>query len=287
MHDNLYNLRRSNDPREGNMRHTIDRDDIIQVLQDALEPLPYVYAMWEGGAISFGRLDRYSDIDLQIDVKDGAVKRTVAAVETALEKLSSIEKRYEVLNASHGHWQCFYKLEGTSDFKLIDLCIMKHSSRNKFLEPEVHGPAVFYFNKRNSVRPRPLDKKAYAKALRDRLVRLKARFEMFNCFVEKELNRGNYLEAFGYYYGLVPDSLVEILRMKYHPLHHDFKTRYLHYELPPQVVKRLKGFFYVRDEKDLRRKHRAAVRWFRELADGLDIKKVEKKIVRPSRKGHN
>lgn len=265
---------------------TIDRDDIIKALQDALEPLPYVNAIWEGGAISFGRLDRYSDIDLQIDVKDGAVKRTVAVVERALRRLSPIEKRYEVLNASHGHWQCFYKLEGTSHFQLIDLCVMKHCSKNKFLEEEVHGPAVFYFNKGNSVRPRPLDKKAYSKALRARLVRLKARFEMFNCFVEKELNRGNFLEAFGYYYGLVPASLVEILRMKYQPLHYDFKTRYLHYELPPKVVSRLKGFFYVRDEKDLRRKHRAAVRWFRELADGLDLKKVEKKIVRPSKNGH-
>jgi hypothetical protein len=258
------------------MGRTVGRDDIIQALKAALEPLPFVNAMWEGGAISFGRLDRYSDIDLQIDVKDDAVKRTAAVVEKALERLSPIEKRYGVLNASHGHWQCFYKLEGTTDFQLIDLCIMKHGSKDKFLEPEVHGPAVFYFNKGNSVRPRPLDKKAYAKALRARLGRIKARFEMFNCFVEKELDRGNSLEAFGYYYSLVPDSLVEVLRMRYYPFHHDFKTRYLHYELPPRVVKKLKGFFYIKDEKDLRRKHRAAVRWFRELVAGLDLRKVEK-----------
>jgi len=284
---------RSNHLTEGIVAHmprkmgrNVGRDDIIQALRSALEPLAFVNAMWEGGAISFGRLDRYSDIDLQIDVKDGSVSRTVAIVEKALEKLSAIEKRYEVQNASHGHWQCFYKLEGTSDFQLIDLCVMKHSSKNKLLEPEVHGPAVFYFNKRKALKPKPLDKKSYAKALRARLERIKARFEMFNCFVEKELNRGNYLEAFGYYYSLIPDSLVEVLRMRYYPLHHDFKTRYLHYELPPRVVKRLKGFFYIKDEKDLRRKHRAAVRWFRKLADALDLKKVEKKIVSSPRKGH-
>jgi hypothetical protein len=50
--------------------------------------------------------------------------------------------------------------------------------------------------------------------------------------------------------------------MKYHPLHYNFKTRYLHYELPPNVVRRLKGLMYVKDEKDLRKKHKVALRWF-------------------------
>ena len=107
MHDNIFNLMRSNHLTEGIVAHmprkmgrNVGRDDIIQALRSALEPLAFVNAMWEGGAISFGRLDRYSDIDLQIDVKDGSVSRTVAIVEKALEKLSAIEKRYEVQNAS-------------------------------------------------------------------------------------------------------------------------------------------------------------------------------------------
>lgn len=262
----------------GKKARTVGRENIIQALTTALEPLPYVNAMWESGAISHGRLDAYSDIDLQLDVDDKKVRQAMKAVEKALRALSPIEKRYEVIGASHGHSQCFYKLKASSDYLLVDLCIMKHSAKDKFLVLEVHGKPVFYFNKRNSVRIKPLDKKAYALALKTRLERLKKRMEIFNCFVEKELARGNYLEAFGYYYTLVPDSLVEVLRMRYHPLHHDFKTRYLHYELPPAVVKRLKGFFYIKDERDLRKKHKAALRWFRQVVEGLDRKEMVRRL---------
>jgi len=252
----------------------VSRDDILRVLQASLEPLDYVNAMWEAGAISWGRLDQYSDIDLQIDIKDDRVKDAVKVVEKALRSLSPIQKRYEVVNASHGHWQCFYKLEGCTDFLLLDLCIMKHGAKDKFLELEVHGEPVFYFNKRNSIRTKGLDKKAYAKKLGARLERIKARLDLFNCFVEKELQRGNHLESIDIYRSVVLGSLTEVLRMKYNPLHHDFGTRYLHYELPPAVVKKLKSLAYIKDERDLRKKHKAAHRWFYKVVSGLDAKRM-------------
>jgi hypothetical protein len=42
----------------------ITHQDILTGLRQALEPLPYVNAMWEGGAAAFHRVDEWSDIDL-------------------------------------------------------------------------------------------------------------------------------------------------------------------------------------------------------------------------------
>jgi len=257
---------------------SVGRDEILVTLTAALEPLDYVNAMWEAGAISWGRLDRFSDIDIQLDVKDDRVKDAVKSVEKALKSLSPIQKRYEVFNASHGHWQCFYKLEKSTDFLLLDLCIIKHSAKDKFLERERHGEPVFYFNKHKSIKTKGLDKKAYANAIGVRLDRLKARLDLFNCFVEKELQRGNHLEAIDIYRSVVLGSLIEVLRMRYHPVHHDFGTRYLHYELPPTVVKKLKSFMYLKDEHDLRKKHKAALRWFYAIVSGLDTKRMASRL---------
>ena len=88
---------------------------------------------------------------------------------------------------------------------------------------------------------------------------------MFNNFVQKELNRGNYLEAIELYHAFTLASLVEVLRIKYNPLHHDFKMRYVHYELPKGIVQKLTNLSFSKDEKDLQEKYDEASRWFQEI----------------------
>ena len=39
------------------------RSSILTTLRAALEPLPYVHAMWEGGAAAFGGVNEWSDGD--------------------------------------------------------------------------------------------------------------------------------------------------------------------------------------------------------------------------------
>ena len=49
------------------MNTPLTRAEILVTLRAALEPLPYTHALWEGGAAAFGRVDDWSDIDLQVD----------------------------------------------------------------------------------------------------------------------------------------------------------------------------------------------------------------------------
>jgi predicted nucleotidyltransferase len=245
----------------------VTRDAVIKTLVEALKPLDFVHAFYESGAIAFNRLDEWSDIDLYVVVDDGKADDAFVAVETALKLLSPIRQKFAIPQLPWpGVSQAFYKLERASDYLLIDLAIITLSGPEKFLAAEIHGKAVFYFNKSDRVKVPSVDREELASTLQQRLLRLKDRFAMFNIFVQKEINRGNYLEALVLYHSMTLGSVVDVLRIKYSPFHHDFKTRYVQYELPKQIVKRLERLYFVKDWRDLRVKYREATDWFNELA---------------------
>ncbi len=263
-------------------RKSLTRDVIIQTLVDALEPLDYVRAFWEGGAAAFERIDEWSDIDLYLVVDDKKIDKTFLAVEKALKSLSLIKQKYEIQHPQRsGLFQAFYKLEDASEYLVIDLAVLTLTSPDKFLEPEIHGDVVFYFNKSDRVKPPHLDEDLLVRKLQERLERLHARFDMFNNFVQKEINRGNYLEAIDLYHSLTLATLVEALRIRYDPLHHDFKMRYIHYELSSETIRKLKHLYFVEDEKDLQEKYRKAVNWIQEIMSEIDQKEIER-LVRTS-----
>ncbi len=257
------------------------RKIILKVLVNALEPLDYVHAFYEGGAISHGRLDEWSDIDAYVVVDDGKVNEALAVVEKALTSLSPIKQKYEVPQPGWpGVSQAFYRLENTSEYLLIDFCILNLSAPEKFLEPQIHGPAVFYFNKKGKIKTPSLDKAEFSKKVATRLERLQARFAVFNCFVQKEIKRGNSIEALDLYHNLTLGLLVEALRIKHNPIHYDFKTSYVSYELPPKVVERLRHLYFARNEKDLQQKYREAGIWFQGTMSTISKEKIAKQIGR-------
>lgn len=249
----------------------LTRDIIIQNLVHALKPIGYVHAFWEGGAAAFDRIDEWSDIDLYLVVDDDKVEEIFPIFENTLRSLSPIKQKYVVQHRPEsGLFQAFYKLEGASEYLIIDLAVFKLSSPEKFLEPEIHGNAVFYFNKTNKVKSPLLNKNGFAKKLQKRLERLKANFDMFNNFVQKEINRDNCLEAIDLYRAVTLASITEALRIKHNPVHHDFRMRYIHYELPSEIIKKLKHFFFVKDDRELQKKYHEATKWFQDIISEID-----------------
>lgn len=250
---------------------SLTRDEIIARLKAAFEPLDFVYAMWEGGAAAFGRVDCWSDIDVQVDVDDNAVPETVAILDQTLTSLSPITQRYEIPQpAWHGHAQTFYRLHNTSPFLLVDFCAIRHSNPLKFLEPEIHGQAIVHFDKCGVTRTAPLDPSALRERLKKKLPAMSVRFEMFQALVEKELNRGNALEALAFYQSMTLRPLVDVLRMRYSPWHHDFYLRYVYYELPAEITQRLEALAFVSRPDDLRQNLALAADWFHEASEALE-----------------
>lgn len=261
-------------------RPSVSRVKISERLRETLESLEYVDALWEAGAAAFGRVDPWSDLDVYVVVDDARVPAVVQVIEAALESVSPIEQKYEVTHPpGAGLYQAFYRLRGANPFLIVDLAVFTRSAPDKYLEPELHGTAVFAFNKRGSVPIPHLAPEPFVKALMDRKARLEARLAMFHVFVEKELNRHNGIEAMDAYRVIVLDSLLELLRMRYQPVHYTFRARYVHYELPADVVSRFQGLCFVRDPKDLGRKYREALAWFREIAGQVDEAEVRRKVL--------
>src|SRR6058998_1579962 len=224
---------------------------------------------------------RMSDIDLYIVVDDAAaVVETFLVVEKTLTALSPIRIKHEVSwSATSGIYQKFYRLEGTSEFLLVDLAVMTLSAPDKFLVREIHGEAVLLFNKEASVRIPPLDTEAFVRGLLERRRRLAERMELFGPFVPKELHRHNWLEALEFYRGIVLRSLIEALRMRHGPLHFDFRMRYVYRELPPEILRRVEHLAFVKDSDDLAAKYPQAIAWFREAIDAVDERQVRRLIL--------
>lgn len=243
----------------------LSRNAILQSIRLALEPQKHILAMWEGGAAAFGRVDRWSDIDLMVASKDGQAARAAAEIEAILKTISPISAK---LSANHPNWpdmiHTFYKLALADEFLLVDVGVMPQNSKDKLLEAEIHGKALVHFDKANICKPPRLDRKKFIAGMKERKVKLISMFELFSNFAAKELNRKNYIEAH-YNYFMVLNMLVEALRMKHGPFHYDFRGRYLHYELPPAAAAKLQALFYIKDPADLRRKDARARRWFKEV----------------------
>jgi hypothetical protein len=251
---------------------TLTREQILAALKTALEPLDYVYAMWESGAAAFGRLDEWSDIDIQFDVDDAHVEDTFAVIERTLETLSPIDLKYKSPQLPWpGIFQWFYRLKHASPYLLIDTAVIRHSASEKLLTREIHGQSIFCFDKANVSQIAPLDQNAWNARLRDRIAALRVTFEMYQILTLKELYRGNALEALAFYNGYTLRPLVEVLRMRYDPARYNFHTRYARYNLPADVVAKLEALFFVTNSDDIRAKRAQAEAWFYEAVEQIPL----------------
>ena len=253
----------------------LQRATLIAAVRGALEPLAFVHCLWEGGSTCFSRADEWSDVDLQCEVDDDRVADTFAAVEAALGRVAKVSLCFAVPEpAWHGHSQRFYRFANAEPWLQLDLCIMKRSAAYKFNEPEIHGAAAVLFDRsglfgKNVVRT---DRDALEKRLRARIAALRTRFAMFQVLVEKDIWRGNPIDALHFFSGLTLAPLVELLRIKHDPLRHNWGNRYLHRTLPAADAALLQSLMYVATPEEIATKRAAAAAWFEALAAELDAR---------------
>lgn len=242
-------------------------------MQDCLEPLPYVHALWEGGSAAFGRLDELSDLDLMIDSDAGEVEAVVALLDHLFAGLSpaggpgsGIARRFRLPEPTwHGHTQVLYELHSTGPYLMLDVVVLKHGEGQRFAEREQHGTPIVYFDKSGVVEVTELDWDLHAAKLGRRVEELSQSFPLFQSLVRKEIRRRDDLAALGFYQGLTIRPLVELLRIIHDPARPTFHLRYLKHDLPPNALARLQGLSFVSDLTGLAAAHEAACAWFDEL----------------------
>jgi hypothetical protein len=119
------------------------------------------------------------------------------------------------------------------------------------------------------VQPAPYDHEAHFEKLRTRLPELRTKFELYQILTEKEIHRGNHLEAFVFYMAFTLRPLVEVLRIRYVPQRYNFYTRYVYYELPADVVRDLEALYFIADPREISSKRQQAEAWFYRTLDQL------------------
>lgn len=259
----------------------ITRERIITTLVTSLQPLSYIYALWEAGAASFNRIDQWSDIDLYLVVDDEAIAETFKSMEEAFSNLSGLELEFRLPAPTwHGHSQAFYRLKNASPFLFLDIVVMKESSKDKFLQFQIHEEPIVYFDKKSLVKNDLIQPEAFLDKLEARLQMLRVTFDLFQVLTLKEINRGNDIEALSYYMTYTYKPLVEVLRIKYSPYHYNFHNSYIYYDLPDQIVKRLHGLNFIPDSKALSRCRDEAEAWFWKVIDSIGREHIER-ILHP------
>lgn len=251
------------------------REEILKTITEALQPLDYVYGMWQCGSAAFKRVDQWSDLDIAVDVEDDRVRDIFPVIDKALVSLAPIELSLEYPQTmSPGGYQKVYKLEGVSRFMVAEICAVKHSSSEKFLQKEIHGNVFVHFDKKNITDIKPINNEIFNKNLKTRVETLDKLFNIYQFLIEKEINRNNHIEALAFYQNFTLNPLVEVLRMKYNPYRYNFKSRYVYYDLPKNVVKKLEEFYFILDTKDLALKHKEAIKLFNDTVN--DLNKLDK-----------
>jgi hypothetical protein len=89
--------------------------------------------------------------------------------------------------------------------------------------------------------------------------------------LEKYLKRGNLMEAFGYYHKWLVQPLIEVLRMKYTPLHPDYYIVHISRHMPKDVLAQLEDLMKFDSISELEQKSRAALQLFEVTAGELAV----------------
>lgn len=208
-----------------------DRDDVL--------------AAWEAGSAAFGRADLASDLDVGVIALDGAGPAILGAVEEQLADLADLDL-WDVGESTFGVQRFWQPAQPGPDAPIcmVDVSVLARDADaddlRELLTPERHGRALAMHDPRGVLADLVAGNEFDASAHRDRITTeldlLRARRNLFATFGSKELARGRSLDAHGFHHRMVVVPLVALLGMVHRPLRFDFGLRYLHEELPRDVV---------------------------------------------------
>jgi len=222
----------------------LSREDIVRHLQRGLEGDHSVYAMWLEGSLATGQADELSDIDLVVDVEDGSQDRVFTRAEELLTELSALEISFE-LDIGHRFLRHrLYRLEGTPVFWTIDFVLQAHSRRSVFDAEDAEAVRPL-FDRGGVIRFR--GHPWQPNEVGARLSELEGTYRALRPWVIKQIRRGKFVEAFGYYERYVLRPLVEALRLAYAARKRDYYIKDIYRDLPAEIVGEREMLYQVPD----------------------------------------
>jgi len=250
------------------------RDKIISYLADNLKNNSFIYAFWLEWADAHNRVDEYSDIDIWIDVEDNYESETFNEIEIILSKLWKIDYSHEINHPHPKIKQKFFHLEWTSEFLIVDVCIQSHSRIFWYTKGFQDEKVKIIFDKNNVVQYKEVNQKEFNEEISKKVEDLKKTFLFFQAWVNKSINRGNFLEALGSYHEKVLHPLVEILRIKYQPTKNDFYLKDISKDIPKKLLLELEDLYKINSLEDIQLKSKKAKELFFRIIKDIESLKI-------------
>ena len=202
-------------------------------------------AAWEAGSAAFGRADLASDLDVAVIARDGAGTRVLDAIEEELRDLTDLDL-WDVGVSLFGVQRFWQPARPGRDAPIcmVDVSVLgvdeDADKLRELLTPERHGRAISLHDPTGllteTIAANAFDADAHRARIATDLDRIRERHAMLAGFGAKELDRGRTLDAHWILNAMVVGPLVSLLGMVHRPLRYDFALRYLHDELPADVV---------------------------------------------------
>lgn len=223
-------------------------------LQELLEPLASVEAVWLGGSKATNREDNLSDIDLIIVTDDPSA--IFKELENFLNQKHKVTHKWELGKVlDKGYEQAFYVLSGFHEFFYIDTVIFKSphpKDLSEYFYEERHGIPYILFDKTGLLQKAKELTKKISPPRREHQDEL-GQFEVMHRTFLKEARRGHYIDSFTFYHRMV-FQLVSFLRRSQSPDRFDFGTRYLYSDLKPRDSALIENLLKVSSLEEMKEK---------------------------------
>jgi len=216
------------------------REIFRQRIMNLFRDRDWMLGIWEGGSAATGFLDDLSDLDLGFVVEDERVEETFTLFEGLLAGHYGIKSRFRLPEPSwHGHSQCYYFVEKCPPLFYVDLLVEKKSAGDRLIEPDRHGKSLIWLNRENVLNPVETPAEEMLRKNK-RFFQIQAdTYPISRTETEKQLIRGNEIDAMLEYQGFIQRKLAALLNLKYRPAKYDFGIRYGDREYPPEVAERV------------------------------------------------
>jgi hypothetical protein len=249
----------------------ITRENILSHLVEGLQKHPEIIAMWLEGSDGTGSTDDYSDIDIVINVEDGFESAALSLCEERLNELSLLDLSYEELRHNPKKRYKVFHLKNTPEPLFLDINVQSQSLNTQFVKQNDSEVPIVIFDKKSVIQFIDINETELNLYLKNRLYHLENTINQ-KARVEKYVIRNKFIEAMGYYHKFVVTPLIEILRIKYKPINHDYYIVCISKHLPKEVTLELEELYKVNSINDISIHVERAYAWFYKVLNEVKMK---------------
>lgn len=221
----------------------MNRNQLVETLQDYVIQHPHVLAAWEAGSAATNTLDRYSDLDVLCVAKEDHVETTLQDLLTFIRTAYKVDHEFRMPEPTwHGFSQVFLSFSDAEDYVYLDLSVTKESNPDLFTDQERHGIAKVWVDHHGIYQEKHTSQEQI-NAIKERILKSLSLDFVIILELKKALARNNEIDIQTNLMTFLQRFYAPVFNLKYRPAKADFGLRYIDREWPTEAVQQLNELF--------------------------------------------